>query len=143
MISQITQTLPFCDFQTLKSAKEYMEHSGGPYALLVKKQTFAPYKLPKDESTTFALTREAAVKKIVDSLGPTDVVVGSTGMLSRELYEYRFTRFYTFNIQCLEPLIQRIYLDTFPIFLYISVLNFKRLISQSIFSGTRKFMLRY
>ena len=103
----MTHTLPFCDFQTLKCAKEYMEHSSGPYALLVKKQTFTPYKLPKDESTTFALTREAAVKKIVDSLGPTDVVVGSTGMLSRELYEYRFTRFYIFNIQYLEPVIQR------------------------------------
>ena len=66
-----------------------MDHSLGPYALLAKKGTFCPYKLPKDESE-FPLTRESAVKRIVDSLGPTDIVVGTTGMLSRELYEYRF-----------------------------------------------------
>ena len=65
-----------------------MAKRNGPYALLVKKQTFLPFKLPK-ETTHFSLTREAAVKKIVDCLGPSDIVVGTTGMLSRELYEYR------------------------------------------------------
>ena len=30
------------------------------------------------------------MKRIVNNLGPEDIVVGTTGMLSRELYEYRY-----------------------------------------------------
>ena len=66
-----------------------MDKNSRPYALLVKKGTFSPCKMPKEESE-FPLTREMAVKRIVDSLGTTDIVVGTTGMLSRELYEYRY-----------------------------------------------------
>lgn len=45
------QTLP--DYhdgagQALETAKRYMETAKGPYALLVKRQTFLPYSLPKD-----------------------------------------------------------------------------------------------
>ena len=35
------------------------------------------------------LTREDAIKLIIDSLGPYDVTVGTTGQTSRELFEYR------------------------------------------------------
>ena len=76
--------------QVLESARHYMDLSKGPYALLVKRQTFMPYKLKLQKAIDFPMTREAAVQKIVDNLGPKDVVVGTTGMLSRELYEYRF-----------------------------------------------------
>ena len=65
-----------------------MDQYSRPYALLVKKGTFCPFILPNEESE-FPLTRETAVKRIVDSLGTADIVVGTTGMLSRELYEYR------------------------------------------------------
>ena len=37
----------------------------------------------------FPLNREQAIQKIVDCLRDRDVVVGTTGMLSRELFEYR------------------------------------------------------
>ena len=46
--------------------------------------------MKEDVSSEFTLSRETAVKRITDCLGPTDIVVGTTGMLSRELYEYRF-----------------------------------------------------
>ena len=42
---------------------------------------FVTHRLP--------LTREDAVKVIVDNLGESDAVVSSTGLLSRELFEYR------------------------------------------------------
>lgn len=47
------QTLP--DYhdgaaQALETAKRYMETARGPYALLVKRQTFLPYSLPKRSS---------------------------------------------------------------------------------------------
>lgn len=73
----------------LQSARHYMDLSKGPYALLVKRQTFMPYHLSHDQAIDFPLTRERALISIVESLGPKDIVVGTTGMLSRELYEYR------------------------------------------------------
>lgn len=74
--------------QALQSARHYMDLSKGPFALLVKRQIFSPYKLPKQKSE-FPLSREDSLKIIVDTIGQKDVVVGTTGMLSRELYEYR------------------------------------------------------
>jgi len=35
------------------------------------------------------MNREDALKVVVDELNEKDIVVGTTGMLSRELYEYR------------------------------------------------------
>ncbi|XP_045177354.1 phosphonopyruvate decarboxylase-like isoform X1 [Mercenaria mercenaria] len=75
----------------LQSARHYMDLSKGPYALLVKRQIFSPYKLPKVVAD-FPLMREDAMKLVVDNLGQKDIVIGTTGMLSRELYEYRMAR---------------------------------------------------
>ena len=36
------------------------------------------------------LTREGALILVGDALGDRDIVVGTTGMLSRELFEYRY-----------------------------------------------------
>lgn len=85
------QVLP--DFQegaakVLETARLYMEQNQGPYAILVRRQTFLPYKL-KPEKKTFEMNREGALKVIVDNLDERDIVVGTTGMLSRELFEYR------------------------------------------------------
>ena len=38
---------------------------------------------------SYPLTREQACEEIVSSLHPNDVVVSTTGMLSRELFEFR------------------------------------------------------
>ena len=35
--------------QVLMTAKQYLENAKGPYCLLVKRQTFLPYKLKKPE----------------------------------------------------------------------------------------------
>lgn len=85
------QTLPDYEEgaeQVLMNAKQYLENAKGPYCLLVKRQTFLPFKLKKPEQL-FTLSREAALKIVVDALSDRDVVVSTTGMLSRELYELR------------------------------------------------------
>ena len=41
---------------------------------------------------SYPLNREGALQVIVDSLKDRDVVVGTTGMLSRELFEYRVSK---------------------------------------------------
>ncbi|KJE93847.1 thiamine pyrophosphate enzyme [Capsaspora owczarzaki ATCC 30864] len=88
------QVLP--DFQegaakVLETARQYMEQNHGPYAILVRRQTFLPYKLKSDKGS-FPLNREGALKLIVDTLSARDIVVGTTGMLSRELFEYRVAK---------------------------------------------------
>lgn len=61
----------------------------GPAALVVRKQTFAPFKLAKPDHAESQLTREAAIGVIVAAL-PDDVpIVSTTGMASRELFELR------------------------------------------------------
>ena len=71
-----------------------MEISKGPYCLLVKRQTFLPYKLQiaENQFTNLPLNREGAVAEVLNVLNERDVVVGTTGMLSRELFEQREKR---------------------------------------------------
>jgi phosphonopyruvate decarboxylase len=63
-----------------------------PVALLVRKGTFQKYKLKNNILTDFSMNREQAIKGIVDSLVGDEVIVSTTGMASRELYEYRVAR---------------------------------------------------
>jgi phosphonopyruvate decarboxylase len=61
----------------------------GPVALVVRKLTFAPFKLSNAEQEDSYLTREEAIAAIINVL-PEDVpIVSTTGMASRELFELR------------------------------------------------------
>lgn len=60
----------------------------GPVALLVKKGTFDSYKM-SIKSAAVPLEREEAIIKIAESLEENAAVVCTTGMPSRELFEYR------------------------------------------------------
>lgn len=60
-----------------------------PYALLVRKDSFSDYQLSTDVEVNFPLLREDAIKLIASKLGDTDIVVSTTGVASRELFEYR------------------------------------------------------
>ncbi|KAI0222735.1 hypothetical protein LSAT2_026019 [Lamellibrachia satsuma] len=79
--------------QALQAARHHMDTTSSPYCLLVKRQIFAPYKRPAPEPMNpEMLTREGALILVADALGDRDIVVGTTGMLSRELFEYRVAR---------------------------------------------------
>lgn len=61
----------------------------GPAALVVRKHTFAPFKLMKPDHEEYQLSREAAISAVIEML-PDDVpIVATTGMASRELFELR------------------------------------------------------
>lgn len=60
-----------------------------PVAIVIKKGTFGAYKLKKVSINDYPLSREEALKLVVDHLKPTDMIVSTTGKLSRELFEYR------------------------------------------------------
>lgn len=60
-----------------------------PVALVIRKGTFGPYKLKNTIANDNPLSREEAMKLVVDHLQTDDMVVSTTGKLSRELFEYR------------------------------------------------------
>ena len=74
---------------TIKEAKEYMQQKKAPFAIVVKKNMFEEYKLKKDIKTNYKLNREEALKVIVPLLETKDIVVSTTGKMSRELFELR------------------------------------------------------
>ena len=63
-----------------------------PFALVVRKDTFEPYKLEKSVSSGWTLPRERALQRLTGRLGEEDVIVSTTGMISRELFEFREQR---------------------------------------------------
>lgn len=81
------------DWQLLmEQLLETMKLEHRPVALVVKKGTFLPYKVSDANSEGGHLTREEAISLVVEQLKPSDVVVATTGMTSRELYEIREKR---------------------------------------------------
>lgn len=98
-VKQGRLTLPLLEVMEIKyeilenlsqvdSAFDYMQKTNKPFAFVVKKGTFEPFPKQKNEAH-FNLSREDAIKQVVSLLKNTDVVVSTTGMISRELYENR------------------------------------------------------
>lgn len=73
----------------IKKAVSYMESTGHCYALVVEKDTFDSYVLQNVEKNDLTLSREDAIQTVAAALGEKDVIVSTTGMISRELFEYR------------------------------------------------------
>ena len=74
----------------IAKAVTYMQQTKECYALVIEKDTFEPYSLNSQLSTfNFQLSREEAIQTVAAALGEKDVIVSTTGMISRELFEYR------------------------------------------------------
>lgn len=63
-----------------------------PFGLIVRKDTFEPYLLKETEETMSAMVREDAIRQLLDGFEKDSVVVSTTGMISRELFEVRKER---------------------------------------------------
>ena len=59
------------------------------FALVIEKDTFEDYKLQKVEQNDLTMSREEAIQTVAAALGEKDCIVSTTGMISRELFEYR------------------------------------------------------
>jgi phosphonopyruvate decarboxylase len=71
-----------------KLTKAAIERSG-PVAMLVRKQTFTPFKFPKSLDDQVLMSRETAISTILKVLPDNIPIVSTTGMASRELFELR------------------------------------------------------
>ena len=59
------------------------------FALVIEKDTFEDYKLQNVEVNDLTMSREEAIQTVAAELGDKDCIVSTTGMISRELFEYR------------------------------------------------------
>ena len=73
----------------IKKAVDYMQRTKECYALVVEKDTFDTYTLQNVEKNDLTLSREEAIQIVAAAMGEKDVCVSTTGMISRELFEYR------------------------------------------------------
>lgn len=73
----------------IKKAVEYMQRTKECYALVIEKDTFDSYSLQNVEKNDLTLSREEAIQTVAAALSEKDAIVSTTGMISRELFEYR------------------------------------------------------
>ncbi|MBR6853920.1 MAG: phosphonopyruvate decarboxylase [Fibrobacter sp.] len=73
----------------IAKAVKTMKETGEVYALVIEKDTFEDYKLQSVEVNDLTMSREEAIQTVAAALEPKDVIVSTTGMISRELFEYR------------------------------------------------------
>ena len=73
----------------LEKACEYIKRKSKPYAIIIRKNSFEPYKLKNSKKTNYKMTREFAMKEVVNSIDQNSIIISTTGQISRELYEIR------------------------------------------------------
>lgn len=91
-IKNVVMSKSEVDFtKQLDNALVYMRKTNEAFALVIEKDTFESYSLKLKESfvSPLSMTRESAIQTVVDSISKKDVIVSTTGMISRELFEYR------------------------------------------------------
>lgn len=88
-----TMGIPYAvldNLEQVRAACKTVCETGLPYALVVRKGTFESdgMTLPGREELS-TLSREAAIREVLALLSERDIVVSTTGMISREVYENR------------------------------------------------------
>ncbi len=73
----------------IRKAVEFMKVTNEVYALIIEKDTFDTYTLQNTVKNSFELSREDAIRIVAGALDEKDAIVSTTGMISRELFEYR------------------------------------------------------
>ncbi len=73
----------------MEKAIKYIKEQNAVYAFVARKGIFEPYHPIKKPKSANNLSREEALKTVIDHLSSNDVIVSTTGKLSRELFEYR------------------------------------------------------
>ena len=81
------------NFEEAKSliinAFRYMKDTNRPYAFIIKKGTFEKYTLKNKKVSSYELKRENAIETVLRHLTAKDIIVSTTGHISREVYETR------------------------------------------------------
>jgi len=62
-----------------------------PVAVVVRSGSFEACSLPEKEASSYRMGRESAIREVLNSLGSQDIIVATTGKISREVFECRVT----------------------------------------------------
>lgn len=73
----------------IENAFSYMKETNCPFAFIVRKGLFEEYKLQNKVITPYEFRREDAIETVIRELSSSDVIVSTTGHISREVYETR------------------------------------------------------
>ena len=73
----------------IEKAIRSIRETGNAYALVVEKDTFDNYTLKNVVNNDYIMSREEAIQTVAASIPEDAVIVSTTGMISRELFEYR------------------------------------------------------
>jgi len=82
----------------IKTASKYMKETNKPYALIIRKKNNIEGKKFSDMDSFLGgekkgnITREDIVKAVIHNMESKDIIVSTTGKVSRELYEFREER---------------------------------------------------
>jgi len=74
---------------SVSKARLFIKNNSKPFAFVVKKNTFEKYGKKNEALTELSLSREDALQMILRKISHEDILVSTTGKLSRELYEFR------------------------------------------------------
>ena len=81
------------DFEVAKpliqNAFKYMKETKAPFAFIIKKGTFEKYSLQNKKQNSSDFKREEAIETVINALSEKDIIVSTTGHISREVYETR------------------------------------------------------
>jgi phosphonopyruvate decarboxylase len=73
--------------EQIEAAFRRIAKTNAPFAFVVRKNIFAPYTLQKNEAIDAEMSREEAIEEVLRAVP--GVVISTTGMASREVYELR------------------------------------------------------
>ena len=73
----------------IQKAFQYMQETLKPFVFIIRKGTFEEYNLTKRTQTSYELIREKAIETVIKQLNEKDIIVATTGHISREVYETR------------------------------------------------------
>lgn len=73
----------------IEKAMRSIRETGDAYALVVEKDTFESYALQDGVRNEYSMSREEAIQTVAASIPSDAIIVSTTGMISRELFEYR------------------------------------------------------
>lgn len=76
----------------IEDAVSRMKSTNEAYALIIEKDTFDSYTLQNINENALKLSREDAICTVAGAIGDNDIIVSTTGMISRELFEYRMRK---------------------------------------------------
>ncbi len=75
------------ELQTILAEAKTELHENRQFAIIVKKDFFDTPENSFERKNSYSLVREDAISEIIRSISPEDVVVSTTGKISREVYE--------------------------------------------------------